>query len=73
MLVNPEFLAWLNSQTKPAKKDEKARPMVKRGERINKGGADRSAKANTYEGEEREAAADVDYLNEKKTSLSFYA
>ncbi len=73
MLVNPDFLAWLNSQTKPARKDEKARPLVKRGERINKGGADRAGRANAYEGEEKEAAGDVEYLNERKTNVSFYA
>ncbi len=73
MLVNHEFLAWLNSQTKPARKDEKARPLITRGAKINKGGADKANQANTYTGEEKEAAGDVEYLNERKTSLSFYA
>lgn len=73
MLLNPDFLGWLNSQTKVAKKDEKARPLVKRGEKINKGGADKAARANAYEGEEREANGDVEYLNERKTNYSFYA
>ncbi|UQZ89011.1 hypothetical protein C4J81_07290 [Deltaproteobacteria bacterium Smac51] len=73
MLVNPDFLAWIHSQTRTTKKDEKGRPLVKRGEKIDKGGADKANKANAYEGDEKEAAGDVDYLNERKTNLSFYA
>jgi hypothetical protein len=73
MLLNPDFLGWLNSQTKPVKKDEKARPLVTRGEKINKGGADKANRANTYEAEEREAGGDVEYLNERQTNFSFYA
>lgn len=73
MLVNPEFFAWLKSQTKPVRKEDKGRPLVKRGEKITKGGADRAARANAYEGEAEERGSDVEYLNERKTNFSFYA
>lgn len=71
MLVNSEFLAWLNSQTKPARKEDKGRPLVRRGEKITKSAQDKSARAGAYEGEAEERGSDaVEYLNERKTNFS---
>lgn len=74
MLVNPDFLAWMHEQVRGARpKGKKAGPMVRRGENITPGDFDKNAPGAAYEGEEREAEAGVEYLNERHTNVSFYA
>lgn len=75
MLVHPEISAWLNRQSKSRTglEEKKAKPLVTRTNRINKGGMEKASNTQPYAGEEDERPEEVEYLNERKSSLNFYA
>lgn len=75
MLVHPEIYAWLNRQNRTEREESKARPLVTRGGKINQGGLEKARKSVEYEDnkEARDRADEVEYLNERKSSLNFYA
>ena len=73
MLVNPEILAWLNRQSKTELEEKRTRPLVTRGEKINKGGPERARRAVDYAPENDEKGEEVEYLNERKSNLNCYA
>ena len=73
MLVNPEFIAWLNRQSRLELDKAKAPPLVKRGE--NTQSADTKKNNDVLWGKDNENKnhEDVDYLNERPSNLNFYA
>jgi len=75
MLVHPEVYAWLNRQSKsklePA--EDKRKPLVTRSAKINKGGLEKAQETRQYADEENERDESIDYLNERKSNLNFYA
>ncbi len=73
MLVHPEVYAWLNRQTRTEREEPKKRPLVTRGEKINKGGPEKAREALSYDPDMEERDSEVEYLNERKSSLNFYA
>lgn len=73
MLVHPEIYAWLNSQNRTEPKREKSRPLVTRGEKINRGGPEKTREAQQYEPDQDEQLNEVEYLNERKSNYNFYA
>lgn len=73
MLVHPEIYAWLNRQTRAELEKEKPRPLVARGEKINRGGPEKTREAQQYEPEQEGRTDEVEYLNERKSNYNFYA
>jgi len=73
MLVHPEVYAWLNRQNRSERDEDKKRPLVARGEKINKGGAEKARETQAYDPEAEERGHEVEYLNERKSNLNFYA
>ncbi|MDR1046131.1 MAG: hypothetical protein LBP33_13650 [Candidatus Adiutrix sp.] len=73
MLVHPEVGAWLNRQSRSELEEKKPRPLVVRGEKIGKGGAEKTRAAQKYDPEAGERGEEVEYLNERQTSLNLYA
>ena len=75
MLVHPEIHAWLNRQNRTEREESKSRPLVTRGGKISQGGPEKARKAVEYEEgkEAQEHGDEVEYLNERKSSLNFYA
>lgn len=74
MLVHPEIYAFLNRQSNTESVKRKENPLISRAKKINKGGPEKAHSANLYEtDQEDEAPQEVEYLNERKSSLNFYA
>ena len=75
MLVHPEVYAFLNRQNRTELEEKKNKPLITRGGQINQGGPEKARRAVEYEGdrEPEERADEVEYLNERKSSLNFYA
>ena len=73
MLVHPEVYAWLNRQNRTELEEKKARPLVARSEKINKGGPEKARQADLYDPDlDATGPDDVDYLNERKSNLNLY-
>lgn len=74
MLVHPEIYAFLNRQNNTESLKKKDAPLVPRGKKINKGGPENARQAQLYDPEaEEERQDEVEYLNERKSNLNFYA
>ena len=73
MLVHPEVYAWLNRQSRTELEEKKSRPLVTRGEKINKGGTEKTREAGKYDPEAEERGDEVEYLNDRQSSLNLYA
>jgi hypothetical protein len=75
MLVHPEVQEWLNRQTRTERKKDKSRPLIMREGEISRSDQEKARENGEYEEskEAREHGDDVEYLNERKSSLSFYA
>ena len=73
MLVHPEVYAWLNRQSRTELEEKKSRPLVTRGEKINKGGAEKTRETRKYDPEAEERGDEVEYLNDRQSSLNLYA
>ena len=74
MLVHPEVYAWLNRQSRTELEERKTRPLVTRADRINKGGPEKTREVNPYDPDLDELDRDeVEYLNDRKSNLNFYA
>ena len=73
MLVHPEVYAWLNRQNRTELEEKKARPLVTRSEKINKGGPEKTRLSTSYDPDLDEIGRDdVDYLNDRKSNLNLY-
>lgn len=74
MLVHPEIYAFLNRQNNTEAPLKKASPLVGRAKKINKGGPDKSKDIQLYDSDlDDEGRQEVEYLNERKSNLNFYA
>ena len=73
MLVNPEFVALLNRLNQTTRETLKKEPRVKRGENISEGGSEKPRTVNSYAPENTAGEDEKDYLNERESSVSFYA
>lgn len=76
MLVHPEIAAWLNRQNKsrPETEEKKSGPMVTRKANIKNGGAQLPEESALQpESSARSLGREVEYLNERKSSVSYYA
>lgn len=73
MLVHPEIYAWLNRQNRTDLEKERPRPLVARGDKVNRDGPEKAREAQAYEPEEEDRADEVEYLNERKSTYNFYA
>lgn len=74
MLVHPEIYAFLNRQSNTESVKKKDVPLVSRTKKINKGGAEKAHQVHLYESDlDDEAPKEVEYLNERKSNLNFYA
>ncbi len=75
MLVHPEIYAWLNRQNRTEREESKSRPLVTRGGKASQGGPEKARKTMEYEEdkEARERGDEVEYLNDRKSSLNLYA
>lgn len=74
MLVHPEIYAFLNRQGSTEAARKKDSPLVARTKKINKGGPEKSKDLQGYEPDlDAEGSQEVEYLNERKSNLNFYA
>ena len=75
MLVHPEIYAWLNRQNKSRAEleEKKSAPLVTRTNKINRGGPEKARENQLCDHEPNERSEEVEYLNEKKSSLNCYA
>ena len=74
MLVHPEIYAFLNRQNSTEAPRKKETPLVSRTKKINKGGADKAREIELYDSDlDDESRKEVEYLNERKSNLNFYA
>lgn len=74
MLVHPEIYAFLNRQSATESPRKRESPLVARTKKINKGGAEKARQAQLYDSDaEEERQDEVEYLNERKSNLNFYA
>ncbi len=74
MLIHPEVYAWLNRQNRVELDEKKNRPLVNRSEKISKGGPEKSKEVRPYDPEAEETDRDeVEYLNDRRSNLNFYA
>ncbi|MDR2945779.1 MAG: hypothetical protein LBV79_03430 [Candidatus Adiutrix sp.] len=74
MLIHPEVYAWLNRQNRVERDETKPRPLVSRSEKINKGGPEKAKQVAIYDTDDDDSErGEVEYLNDRRSNLNFYA
>ena len=73
MLVNPEISALLNRLSQTNREAPKKEPRVTRGDNASKGGSEKPRAVTAYAPKTTDKEDEPDYLNEKESSVSFYA
>lgn len=74
MLIHPEIYAWLNRQNRTEREERRPRPLVAGSAGVAKGGPEKTREVNPYDPDLSELDRDeVEYLNDRKSNLNFYA